>query len=838
MVRRGVKMDKQILGDWAAGNILRGMTATENSLLQTAVKDINELEKSNENYAYLFSNEAIFPSAVELASYRILFRNMFDRSVIDPHTLEVGTPLLYSLPENNQMQTVIFAGRDKGESNNEQWLLKSTTSRGRERGMTRSISTADFGARVSGAQSVSTRRFLDSREKLAGYLNINQFSRTSDQHIIILAESSVISAVTSSKVVLGNMSVDYGALFHAQTLKNQSENVGEFKATRHTNKTSTPFITFATNIDTLWAFLLDTDINIDRIYIIGTTWWTPSHQIAVEEVLSYAETKKVSINVVSTVAAMMNRDVLKTIDNSLSVYASFEPRSSTKTGISVRPIREERDEADAWRSLADFRLEYQGFSAALGVVRWIGRLSRVYFSSIGSQNDEAHKIYRRLKIIITASDLDRETKLGLKDALDHALNSKTGLRLDVELNEIGYGPEMMIVTHPRTAVATAKYIRRRGKRARVLDFNAPIEAGMYSEFTQIILINPTSRQRRRWLFAGLGGQIVCYYPESAWEFNLRQLQNDIGYADRIAQKDFIDDGGVDEIVPAINNAITDAKQIQIDVGMSNQDNHGENDELVEQDDFDEFNIERNLHYSQSNSENHGEQSPIVTVTTRLRFDEDKAAILLGTANGKIIRRQADGFESVRIDQIRSGDVIAYVRLDDSIDGYRKYFMKMSAAENGERAILTSNRNRILDFTWKRKFLNFVSENRLSRKELRRRFSSFGYTRSLGFFQAWSSPNKINFVPRDVEFIAKIGQVLGQPELIQHAEEYYKASQAVRDLFQSERQSQLERLEEETVESIDYPVSFLTVSAIENVDFDVNRSRTNHILEKSEEELRQ
>ncbi|WP_127849355.1 hypothetical protein [Lacticaseibacillus hulanensis] len=835
-------MNEENLIDTITDCILKKMIDSKRSLIGTAVKDINELDKHDDNYVYLFLNEEIFPAVIELAGYRILLRNMLDNGIIDPHKLDVGTQLMYSLPRDNRMQSVVFAGLSTEDLPEERWQLKSINTRGGERGVVRTISTADFIARVSTANSISTRRMIDYREKFAEQLGIKQFSRTSDKQIIILAESSVINEVTNSMVDLGGASINFGALFQGRILKSQGEMVDDFKISRHTSRTAYPFITYATNIDALWAYLNESASDVERIYVIGRKWWAPQHQTAIEWLFSYAKAKKISIDVVSTVASMMNRVTLNRISKSSSIYAWFESQNVLRTKLSINPIDESREEFDAWRDIVDFSSEYREDSEAFGIVNWIGVLRTIYFSTIDSGDDSASKLLASIQDAIFYSQLDREVKGNLNEALNHSLDSKFAIRLDNELNKIGYGQDTLILTSPRTATVTAGYLKRRGKRATVLGYNAEINHQLYHSFSKIVLINPTAVQRRRWLFAGLGGLLICLYPESFLPFSLRSMQTDLAFANTISDSDFINDGGIDEIIPSIRKAITETKQEKNKVqdkveDIDEQSMYGFEDDEFEDGELDQLISKRLPTGRQILSDNQLEQNRIVTVTSLLRFEQNKSAILLGTPNGRVIRRKNDAFELARIDCVHVGDVIAYVKLEDCVESYRKTFLKISDSETELNYNLDINLNQKLDFYWKRQFINYVEKHKLSPSDLQKQFSALGYQRSVGFFQAWSSPHRLNFVPRDIKFIEKIGELTGHSEFSHYSRKYYKASQTVREQFQVERQSQLERLEYEDIDSIDYPVSFLTVSDVESVHSDVNRSQTNRILEKPEEELR-
>jgi hypothetical protein len=143
----------------------------------------------------------------------------------------------------------------------------------------------------------------------------------------------------------------------------------------------------------------------------------------------------------------------------------------------------------------------------------------------------------------------------------------------------------------------------------------------------------------------------------------------------------------------------------------------------------------------------------------------------------------------------------------------------------------------LDYEWKRILLNYVAKNELSPLQLKAKFAQFDYSRSIGFYQAWSNIKKINFVPRNMDFIGAIGDVCGAPQLKKNEEQYYQASILVRNKFQMKRQAELDRIESTAIKDFSYPISFLTVEKIEKVTTEVNRSKTNCLLENPEEELR-
>lgn len=806
-----------------------------NQILSQVIRDINESENDNESYAYLpLNSEAELPM-IKLIGIRMLLSNMLDGGVVDPNKIQLGTTLLYSTGQDDKMQSVIFDG---GEvvSGIQRWKLISPNKRGPSRGLKRSIDTESFEKHISIATNTSTIKLTDNRKQFADYVGLKQYSRTDDKHYIVLAPSSILNKIRTSKIKFGKHAVDFGALVYSQLLKS----TGAFENVRRTHHSFTPFLLLASNAKSLSGYLIDNPSTVDRIYIIGDKWWSERNELWISTIVSIARESSIPLTVFSPVGSVMTPYGMETIEKLPEIYAWFDNLNDCTPAVRIEVITDSEENMQAWNDIIDITRQWQDEMSVVALINWFLIYKRIYFSNINTISATKDMMFERIQDALKSSSFDIEAQEHLQNDMTNLNNGNYAISLDNKINEIGCGSDTLIVAPKYTFKELQDNLRRRGKCATVITYSEEINHSFYDSYRKIILIDPRAFERRKWLMAGLGILVVIVYPSLFWLQNRRSLKSDLSFIQEINKRDYLQDGGTKKIVSEIKTAMKNTnKKLKINGEIAPQ-LVDESPLVVEEfnDDLNDFKLESLPSGKKLMRDVSVENDAKVIATYLVKLSESKDAIVLGTPHGKVPIRLNDRLERVAIGQLSSGDTIAYVKMDDCIDVYRKTLQQMTNNDIFRKQKFYESANTKLDYEWKHELLNYVMSNRLSPQQLKMRFERFGYMRSVGFYQSWSNVKKINFVPRDMDFIGVVGEVCGLSKLKQNEEQYYQASIAVRDEFQAQRQEKLDNIESTSIKNFQYPVSFLTVDRVSRISKEINRSKTNCILENPEEELRE
>lgn len=798
------------------------------SRLERVLNDVNQAEKEKNSYAYLYLSQEFELIVVLLIAFRTLLKNMLDDDTVDPNNLKLDDKLLYAPPSDGKTSSVLFKGSRKDSNGNLRYILKYTNKRGPNAGLEIAILLEAFKRDISIADEISTRKKKDFRNELAEDLDLKNFSRTDSNKIFVLLEKDVLDKIEELDLPINGKRLNFGSLFSSQILKS----TGNFSKLRHTARIDQPFITFVTNLDILEEYLADSNTVVDHLYIIGDKWWRYHYEFRRESMLELVERKKTTLHVFSTVTAMMSPSNLETLKNLDAVYAWFFDDTFFKTlNCKTEFVPVENELLKAYQD-TEFAID-QGLDDLM--VIWLKLFRHTLFSTIipASRSKVLQELFDQLINKLELADIQFGLQEKLQADIDVIKQCNYPILLD---NRLDYSPNTLIVTPKQNSSEIAKYMRLRNKSVVVLDYKEKITPNLYNQFEKLILINPHAFEKRKWLLAGLAPEIELLYPEMLKEKAKRSLVNDRYFINEISSLDWFKDGSASYLTTALEHAHEEIKKATVDQEIDLEEKiereeetekqyyyHAESGQLV--DDTTEKVVDSNY----NNNVN-------AIVKNELSFQKSNA-IVLGTEYGRIlIRNTAGRLKHVPISSVVSGDVVGYIKSADAIVKYRKEFRKMSSDANFRAKKMAKNSIRQRDYYWKRKFLNFVSQENKNVEKLQTQFLNFGYKRSTGFFSDWMNVEKIHFVPRDLEFVKIIGEIISDSSLINEAEKYYDASEKIKEIFLLERQEELDKVENATEDEIEFPISYLTVKNNKSVNREVKRIQTNCLIENKKELL--
>lgn len=795
------------------------------SRLERVLNDVNQAEKEKNSYAYLYLSQEFELIVVLLIAFRTLLKNMLDDGTVDPNNLKLDDKLLYAPPSDGKTSSVLFKGSRKDPNGNLRYILKYTNKRGPNAGLEIDLLLEAFKRDISIADEVSTRKKKDFRNELAKDLGLKNFSRTDSNKIFVLLEKDVLDRIEELDLPINGKRLNFGSLFSSQILKS----TGNFSKLRHTSRIDQPFITFVTNLDILEEYLADSSTVVDDLYIIGDKWWRYHYEFRRESMLELVERKNTMLHVFSTVTAMMSPSNLEALKNLDAVYAWFFDDAFFKTlSCKTEFVPVENELLKAYQD-TEFAID-QGLDDLM--VIWLKLFRHTLFSTIipASRSKVLQELFDQLINKLELADIQFDLQEKLQADIEVIKQCNYPILLD---NRLDYSPNTLIVTSKQNSSEIAKYMRLRNKSVVVLDYKEKITPNLYNQFEKLILINPHAFEKRKWLLAGLAPEIELLYPEMLKEKTKRSLVNDRYFINEISSLDWFKDGSSSYLTTALEHAHEEIKKAAVDQEIDLE-------EKIER----EEETEKQYYY-------HAESGKLVDDTTEEVVDyndnvnaivknelsfQNSNAVVLGTEHGQIlIRNTAGRLKHVPISSVVSRDVVGYMS-NDAIVKYRKEFRKMSSDANFRAKKIAKDPIRQRDYYWKRKFLNFVSQENKNVEKLQTQFLNFGYKRSTGFFSDWMNVEKIHFVPEDLEFVKIIGQIISDSSLINEAEKYYDASKKVKEIFLLERQEELDKVENATEDEIEFPISYLTVKNNKSVNCEVKRIQTNCLIENKKELL--
>lgn len=799
-------------------------TNTEFKLTPRIVRVLNDVVQAEQiegNFAYLYLNESPDLSTVIVAAFLILIENMLDNGVVDPVALDMETQLLFT-PNSGKTQSVIFKGHGSvnGETN---WILENVNKRGPYAGLQYSVDTQTFKAQVTASKDISIRSKQDIRKLFAEALGLANFSRTDEKEIIILVDKKILDYIEKIEFRLVDKKVKFGELITGQILKS----TGVFREFKHTAKTSQPFITFVTNMATLEEYLADADVTAQSLYMIGNKWWKYSNAFIRKSLLELTEDQKINLRIIATTAIMMTPDNLQSLKPLNAVYAWFSDDSSVSDFRQIECLAVSNDQAETWQDIDQFIDQLHDMPEMMTLLRWLSLLRGTLLSTIVFRSKIGQEIFEKINDYLPFLQLDTDIEQELRNSLSLIIESKYPIALDNKLNQLGYDAHTLIVTSNQVSEEVRKNILDRRKQATVVGYDEAISESFYGRFKKMILINPRAFERRKWILADIAPNIKILYPSISLDRYRNSLRNDQYFIEQLLNLDWFKDGSADIIVNALKLAINDVGPIAYDLSIDNQDTTDEEQQVSY----------RSGRLIDSNADepltdpDTDRNDPLAFAQYQLSFKENHQARVLGTEHGKIlVKRPNDFLEHIKISNVVVGDIVAYIKIEDCVEFYRNDFRKMTSDTEFRRKRLTDSVARQRDYYWKRKFLDFVSRNELGVDRLKELFAEHNYKRSVGFFQSWANVTKINFVPRDIEFIRVIGEIISDQSLVDEASDYHRASQQVRDKFQLDRQKELDQMEHIAISAAHYPISYLTVQNMVKINYKVNRAKTNCLLE--------
>lgn len=794
------------------------------------LNDVAQCEQHDSNYTYLYLNRHSELSYTVLVTFRALLDNMLDNESIDPDTLTVGDLLLYAAPKTHSTQSVTFQGLNLSQKHGGEkyWDIKRTNTRGDSRGLTFTISTSDFKARISLAAGTSTVVKTDSRKKFAETIKLDRFSRTDSKKIVVLVDKPIIDQLEHLTLRFYNSSFDYGRLILSRTLKN-TDAFGDF---RRTDRTSRPFVTFVSSLTALDSYLDQGMSEETQLYIIGDKWWEHYNDFFRSSVFELARASKITIRILASTSALMKGQMLRLLSSMRPIYAWFG--NANKITFNVQKIDIPEIIECNWQVLDDYIEESKENENYSALSRHLLQFRTNKFASVVSHSPFLTNLHDEIINEIRNLRVDYDYQQALQDAVNGLMADKYDVLLDNQIDAIGNGTKTLVITSDNLVDETRKNFLFRRKRADVHGFSELIRESWYEKYEVLILLNPRTSERRKWVLSAVASRIEIIYPSQSWDSKVSSMQNDVILLRAISQYDDIDDGSAVILANAISSFL--------DTLMSNKINSrtfieetNEDDSLyqkgAQETDSDFVSQLLDRHEESSVTDLDDSNTSRVSAKYWLTFDEKKDTAVFGTANGRLLLLMKNDFlEQVPIRRIKSGDVVAYVRLEDSVFQYRQEFKKLLSNLQYRRSMLELDSDKLKDFHWKREFLYYCDRQGLSALQIQQRFSRKGYNRSVAFFNSWKDIDKLSFVPRDVDFIRIIGLLVNEPEMVDRAADYRNSSLKVREDFQNRRQGLLEQFINQPVSEVRLPLSFLTVTDVKVIDREMMRSKTNKVLE--------
>ncbi|RND57701.1 hypothetical protein [Lacticaseibacillus paracasei] len=792
------------------------------------LNDIVQCEEEGGSYAYAYLNNDLSWLFPLIGGLRTLIENMRDGGNVNPSELEIGAKLLYTTGATDKSSGKVISVEFVGRNDNDRWDVRATARRGPDAGVTYSLKLQEFQRNISLSDSSSVRRGTDVRSAFAKYMQLGPFSRTNASSILILASPDVLKRLEDFKIPIAGQEISFGALVLSQVLKSN----GQMKGFRGTPTTAVPFVTFATSLSTLESYMAENDLQESKIYITGDRWWNYSSLFTRKSLFELCNLQGIEPHIFTTTASLASYHNVSMIKDWKALYAWFLSSSdASDPDILLKTIELSKEEEKSWRDIDDAISDLRDDFAGLSFAREIVEFRTKYFSSTVNSRAQTTRDIAALTQMIERGPIELEVKRALIAALRNIGTESYSVKLDNLLNqETGYSQDTLIVTDKHVSEAMQFNITARRKHASVRAFGVEMDDYDNDLFSTIVLINPNASQRRRWVLAGLDARMIIVYSSDNLARTLRSISYDADFVREVGDSDWIQDGTARIIESSLRNlAQAQRSEVQSPLEINEDFEKVRFEEEIDQ--------STSVPYESSALMATDDSKSRVSARFKVQFQHQKRAVLFGTSQGSVlVKNKQNRLNRVKVEELRDGDVVAYIRVKDSVISYRRDFSRMESDESFRKTKLNDNEDLSMDFFWKSLFLRYFKSHRLRLSDLQARFEDYGYHRSLAFYQAWSSIDMLNFVPRDTEFIRIIGELTNEESLKVNFGAYHDASANIRDAYQASRQHELDDIELADTDEFANLISYMTVRAVTPIYQEMDRSRTNRILEDDLEEL--
>ncbi|GGP11237.1 hypothetical protein [Oceanobacillus neutriphilus] len=737
---------------------------------------IEECEDNN-SYTYQYLNSSYYKELIVAICLQNYLDNMSNGRKLDIDKLQVGQEIQF---KNKYYQ---YLGKDELGAG---YRIKLVY--GKQDGVTSIFSREILENRASKVNRTKRRKIPEVRQDFGNYFGIKNLSWTNEESVIILVEKKILNEILTAQIDLGKRVYTIGQICSVGYLKDSME----ISYPANANNTEKRMILFSSSPDAIVEYLEENNGIVDesKVFVVGDKWFKKSQISNLINLEDACREFEIPIRTYSSVFSVMNNNSVELIESINNEYCWLEASN------------------DEHVITFDFIANNRAYSEAIEKLN-------VYLSEISQEPnlkylDKLLKLFLKMnynQVIGSSDTLERQmiavSEYMLEKKLDN-IDEVSCIMYDIYSNRFGYQVRnkienirtkdvncLLIVMDEMLEESRNHFIN--DKQLTILSYKSDITEDLYGKFEQVILISPYKTERRKWLSSYLAKDITVLVPQLQENFLIYSLKKDKHVIQKLDNMDLFNSKNNSAYLSAIEKYLskkTNDNDIGINLHKNSIDNFDE-EELVEKK-FSEL-ISKYASEEEIQSDNS-------TVDVTIGIDLESGGNIFGTEFSKIF---VVGFDNIvrKIDtkELKVGQTIIEFSVPYADELYRNRYKSIVTRLD---SLKKSSNEVYLDYKWKKSLLDYIENRRLTSLELKEKMESLGFSsKTIAFYAAWSSIEKMPILSRDKEFIRYVGIMIGDNDMIAYPEKYEQASKSVKKKLVDDRVQFLGELEGRSLDEI-------------------------------------
>ncbi len=751
------------------------VTASQKKILEDFVNiRTNEMSAN----CYLYKNKSFYENLILHNCLRVTEENLESNNTSVLDHLKIGSIILY------KNQSYIFKGKkDDGDT----FVLELLRKKGSP--VLNYVPKKQLEKNIKLIEKAKTRNAVDYRQTVSELIGLREYNYTNEKLEVIIAPKIILSKLWNDTIKFNKLPYHLGELCCGRYL-NRNE---KLESIPYTNNYEIPNIIFTSDILALSNKLLNNELPEDlcRINIMGLDIYKDKEKDNLIELIEITNSSNIQLNIFSDFSSFMNNNGIEVL-KSLNVYknwiadAPFESAYQIEYDF-VSTNNEFKNYSSTLDSLINNLEDNYGYNWVKS--RFFKIVNMIYGQSFGNSNALNEEI-QDLRNWISNNEVENSNEI--LEFISSIYANRFGFQVKKTIdNSIERNQRIGIVVKDIFKFETQHVY----KGCEVLALEEDIKESLYDRFDKIILVNPYSSQRRKWISSGICNNIIVLYPDILKQNIARALKLDKKYLNQIIQS------GKEGLL--VNKYIQKIEDTIETINNEYQNSQSEINELnwsVEEPELTENYYEIYKRHNSTDAQIYqNDDNTLVDINWGFTLSTGHHILATGFSRflsineNKIIRKKS-------VEDLSLNDRLIFFEIPYSDAEYRDL---LATKLNKPITILKEENYIINDFYWRKTLLNYINQKYIGPKGLKELFNQHGYTeKSKGFYSSWMKVSTMPILPRDKDFIKYVGIITGNSLLVEYYEQYYEASKLVKDKLAFNRHNIVDSIEGKTIDELE------------------------------------
>lgn len=776
--------------------------------------EIYSLSQHNKKYTYQYLNEDYYREIILLICFDYVLQRLQSDKQFSVKNLKLNDPLEY------EGKYYFF----EGCSDNGMCILKPDTRS--KNSYVQSVPVARLEKNAHKTKTVKKRRASGYLNEFAKCFGLDLKGLANNEQIAVLLPKNIYEEIIGSCFLVNGKKLFFSQICASSYLTSG----GSIQTSLHTDSAETPFMLFSSSASELVNYIDDGEAPLKAVYVFGDKWFAQHNLPDTLSLPDLAEMNDWPIAFFSSNGVILNNDSLKLI-NDIGPDRNWLFECKEKLYLKIVHTNEDFD--NNTNQLMDLLKEMDEDPSLryLSKLTWNAVRTSLSLATINSailkyQINQITEYVKVRKII---------GKLDITNNLRSLLINRFGAQMRKTILKV-------VNDNSKYALIVSNDLKKEYKslfkqaNVTIFSFRDPITEDMYDKFDTIILVNPYTHERRKWVQAFLARNVIIMIPEVFLRPFQRSINNEkhliLSFKNntKLDTNTFFENSYERSLKSLLANikdflskrqlSTNNSNKVIEDIGITEEMETNE-DEVLSSDEIYEAKIKLR---AKDLSDNYTDDTQ---VTVHKVFWLTNGYQFYGTDNARILTVNQDGILIRRnINDVTKNDKIVDFDIPYSDSYYRNWFKKLS-----EKVIFAKDKDEVNDFQWKRTFINYINRCGYSAVLLKRKMELLGApSHTVSYYAVWSDINKMPILPREALFIRYVGKLTGDNNIRDNYLSFYKSSEVIKKKFSESRETELVGMNHKELSNINqnYRIGEIVSTKKVNVP-NVPRFMTNTLL---------